>query len=120
MNATNITFPTRDVKTTIALPAAAAFGTGRAQGPGRALRSAPVPGGWTALELARRGARELIDMGPGHARQFRRRTRVIARPTAPADHTNARRALDPGGRTTAASAAASSGRLARSGCSAGR
>ncbi len=60
------------LKTTIALPAAAAFGAGRAQGQGPrvAVIGAGAFGGWTALELARRGARvTLIDAwGPGHAR----------------------------------------------------
>jgi monomeric sarcosine oxidase len=60
------------LKTTIALPAAAALGTSRAhtQGPRVAVIGAGAFGGWTALELVRRGARvTLVDAwGPGHAR----------------------------------------------------
>jgi glycine/D-amino acid oxidase-like deaminating enzyme len=60
------------LKTTLAVPAAAAFaGTrARAQGPRVAVIGAGAFGGWTALELVRRGARvTLVDAwGPGHAR----------------------------------------------------
>ena len=60
------------LKTTLALPAAAAFAGARARG--QTMRVAVIGagafGGWTALELVRRGARvTLVDAwGPGHAR----------------------------------------------------
>jgi len=60
------------LKTTIALPAAAAFAATRARAqPARvAVFGAGAFGGWTALELLRRGSRvTLIDAwGPGHSR----------------------------------------------------
>ena len=61
------------LKTTVALPAAAVFGAataGAQTGPRVAVIGAGAFGGWTALELVRRGARvTLVDAwGPGHAR----------------------------------------------------
>jgi glycine/D-amino acid oxidase-like deaminating enzyme len=60
------------LKTTLAVPAAAAFAGARARGqtPRVAVIGAGAFGGWTALELVRRGARvTLVDAwGPGHAR----------------------------------------------------
>jgi sarcosine oxidase len=61
------------LKTTLALPAAAALGAGRAaaqSGPRVVVIGAGAFGGWTALQLVRRGARvTLVDAwGPGHSR----------------------------------------------------
>ncbi len=61
------------LKTTIAVPAAAAFAAtqaGTRTGPRVAVIGAGAFGGWTALELVRRGARvTLVDAwGPGHSR----------------------------------------------------